>query len=65
LRDLKYEIPEEKVARIRGAVRALCEVNSAPTPKVASAYGQLAACKLACGPPLSESWRVSASGTTR
>jgi hypothetical protein len=52
LMNLTYEIPEDKVKRIKIALSQLCEVNSAPTRKVASAYGQLAACKLACGPTL-------------
>jgi hypothetical protein len=52
LKDLRYEIPEDKGERIKAALRRLCSVDSAPTRKVASAYGQLAACKLACGPTL-------------
>jgi hypothetical protein len=52
LESWRYEIPEDKVAKIKQALRDLCAKDTAPTRKVASAYGQLAACRLACGPTL-------------
>jgi hypothetical protein len=52
LADLKYEIPEEKLASILTFIEDLLLPNVAfvPTRRVASLYGKIAACRLATGP---------------